>query len=194
LAQESKSDTNSDSNLILVGFMATGKSQVGRILSQITGWPFVDADDEIVRRSGRSIQRIFDESGEAAFRDLERLVVADLCAGRRRIIAAGGGAFAGADNQRLMLASGLVVCLSAAPETIHSRLGAAEGGVRPLLARGPAGDHSGESQIELIKGLLTQRAAAYTRAHYCVETDSLTPQQVAERILEILISRGFSGG
>jgi shikimate kinase len=174
--------------------MATGKSQVGRILSEITGWPFVDADDEIVRRSGRSIQRIFDDSGETAFRDLERLVVADLCAGRRRIIAAGGGAFIGAENRRIMLASGLVVCLSAAPETIHSRLGGGEGGVRPLLDRGPAGELSRDDQIELIKGLLTRRAAAYAQAHYCVETDSLSAHQVAELILEILISRVYTGG
>lgn len=194
MTQESKSNPKSKSNLILVGFMATGKSQVGRILSEITGWPFVDADDEIVRRSGRSIRGIFDDDGEAAFRDLERLVVADLCAGGRRIIAAGGGAFIGAENRRLMLASGLVVCLSAAPETIHSRLGGGEGGGRPLLARGPAGEPSRDAQIELIKGLLTRRAAAYAQAHYCVETDSLTAHQVAERIQEKLISIGFSGG
>jgi shikimate kinase len=174
--------------------MATGKSHVGRILSEKTGWPFVDADDEIVRRSGRSIQRIFDDSGEAAFRDLEGLVIADLCAGRRQIIAAGGGAFVDAGNRRLMLASGLVVCLSATPETIHSRLGDADGGVRPLLARGQAGGSSGDNQVERIEGLLAQRADSYAQAHYHVATDSLAPHQVAERILEIFESRGISGG
>ena len=167
-------------NIILVGFMATGKSHVGRILSEQTGWPLVDADGEIVRRAGKSIQRIFDDEGEAAFRDLERLVIAGLCAGTQQVISAGGGAFVDAANQKLMLASGLVVCLSATPETIYSRVSEADGGggpVRPLL--------TGDNQIERIQSLLAQRADAYAQAHHTVETDSLTPQQVAERILEL---------
>lgn len=187
-------DLESKPNLILVGFMATGKSEVGRILSRKTGWAFVDADDEIVRRAGRSIQRIFDDSGEAAFRDLEGLVIAELCAGRRQIIAAGGGAFVNADNRRLMLASGLVVCLSATPETIHSRLGDAGGEVRPLLAQGRGSDISGDHQVRRIEGLLSQRADSYAQAHYNVATDSLTPHQVAQYILKIFQSRDVSGG
>jgi shikimate kinase len=181
------------SNIILVGFMASGKSHVGRILSEQTGWPLVDADEEIVRRSGKPIQNIFDDDGEAGFRDLERLVIAELCAGRRRIISAGGGAFVDADNRRLMLAGGLVVCLSATPETIYSRLAEAEGGgepVRPLLAR----NSTGNDQIEHIKRLLARRAGAYALAHHTVATDALTPRQVAERILETCGLQEFSGG
>ncbi|MDA0733511.1 MAG: shikimate kinase [Chloroflexi bacterium] len=177
-------------NIILVGFMATGKSHVGRILSEKTGWPLVDADDEIVRRTGKSIQCIFDDDGETAFRDLERLVIADLCAESQRIISAGGGAFVDAANRELMLASGLVVCLSATPETICSRVEEADGGtgpVRPLLA----GDKPGENPLERIESLLAQRANAYAQAHHTLETDSITPQQVAERILELCRFKGF---
>lgn len=173
--------------------MATGKSHVGQILSEKTGWPLVDADDEIVRRAGKSIQRIFDDDGEATFRDLERLVIADLCAGNQRIISAGGGAFVDATNRELMLASGMVCCLSATPETIYSRVMEADEGsgpVRPLLAGGNPGD----DQIGRIKSLLAQRADAYAQAHHTVMTDSLTPQQVAERILELCRFEGFSGG
>ena len=76
-------------NIILVGFMASGKSSVGRALSRRCGWPKVDADEEIVSRAGKPIAEIFRESGEDAFRELERAVVTDICAETGRIIAAG---------------------------------------------------------------------------------------------------------
>jgi shikimate kinase/very-short-patch-repair endonuclease len=132
-------------NIILVGFMASGKSRVGRILARHTGWPLVDADDEIVRRCGKSVQGIFDEDGEVAFRVVERSVMADLCAGSGRIVAAGGGAFVDPDNRRRMLASGLVFCLGATAETIHRRLTPL-----PPLHRGwrGGGEAGGEASME----------------------------------------------
>jgi 3-dehydroquinate synthase len=160
--------------------MASGKTQVGRILSRLTGWILVDADDQVVRRTGRPIHRIFQEDGEAAFRTLERSVIRDLCGGATKIIASGGGAFVDPDNRRRMLDSGLVVCLSAKPDTIHRRI--AEGrqvgaSVRPLLA--------GADPLERIKTLLSQRAEAYAQAHFTIETDLLTPEQVAQRVLSL---------
>ena len=109
-------------NIILVGFMASGKSVVGEALSRLAGMPLVDADAEVARRGGRPIPQIFQEDGEAAFRDLERRVIADLCAGAGQVIAAGGGAFVDPDSRALMLASGVVFCLSARPKTILKRL------------------------------------------------------------------------
>ena len=102
--------------------MASGKSVVGEALSRLAGMPLVDADDEVARRGGRPIPQIFQEDGEAAFRDLERRVIADLCAGTGQVIAAGGGAFVDPDSRALMLASGVVFCLSARPKTILKRL------------------------------------------------------------------------
>jgi len=169
-------------NIILVGFMASGKSRVGRILSRHTGWPLVDSDDEIVRRCRKPIARIFQEEGEIAFRALERLVMADLCGGSGRIIAAGGGAFVDPDNRRLMLASGLVFCLGASAETIHRRLApvptcgdGGEAAARPLLA--------GDSSLEKIRDLLGQRAVAYAQAHHIIETDLLSPEDAARHVL-----------
>jgi shikimate kinase len=167
-------------NIILVGFMASGKSHVGRILSQKTGWPLVDADHEIVRRAGKPIHQIFQEQGEDAFRTLESSVIADLCAGSGRILAAGGGAFVSPDNRRRILESGLVFCLSARPETVYRRImksnvsGAA---ARPLLA--------GDNPLERIKALLAQRSQMYAQAHHAIETDDLTPEQVADCILRL---------
>ena len=171
-------------NIILVGFMASGKSVVGEALSRLAGMPLVDADAEVARRGGRPIPQIFQEDGEAAFRDLERRVIADLCAGAGQVIAAGGGAFVDPDSRALMLASGVVFCLSARPETILQRLSqerrtdaAAEDATgRPMLA--------GDDVKSRVESLLGQRAGAYTQVHHTIETDSLTPEQAARRILE----------
>ena len=168
-------------NIILVGFMASGKSRVGRILSQRTGMPLVDADTVIVERAGKSIERIFADEGEAAFRALERAVISDLCSRSGQVISAGGGAFVDPANRREMLSGGTVFCLQARPETIYQRLKADNDSgqaVRPLLA--------GPDPLERIRELLAQRAEAYGRAHHCIDTDELTPEEVAEQILILL--------
>ena len=172
-------------NIILVGFMASGKSVVGEALSRLAGMPLVDADEEIARRAGRPIRQIFEKDGEAAFRELERAVIADLCAGVGRVIAAGGGAFVDPDNRDAMLASGVVFCLSARPETILERLSQEPGdGVeatgadgRPMLA--------GDDVKSRVESLMAQRGDAYDRAHHTIETDELTPELAARRILEL---------
>lgn len=166
-------------NIILVGFMATGKSHVGRILARRAGRPFADADAAIVQRAGQSIEQIFAEQGETAFRALEKTVIADLCAGSGKVIAGGGGAFLDPDNRQTMLAAGAVFCLTAQPETIYRRLtgGAAGQVARPLLPGG--------ASLERIRDLLAQRAAAYAHAHCRIDTDDLTAEQTAEEILQL---------
>ena len=172
-------------NIILVGFMASGKSHVGRILARRTGMPLVDADTEIVARAGKSVERIFAEEGEAAFRALEREVIAELCAGPGRIISAGGGAFVDPDNRRVMLSGGAVFCLHAQPETIYRRLTSDNDtgkAVRPLL--------TGDDPLGRIRELLAQRTEAYGQAHYRIDTDALTPEQVAEVVLATFCPMG----
>ncbi|MSQ06976.1 MAG: shikimate kinase [Dehalococcoidia bacterium] len=180
-------------NIILVGFMGSGKSRVGRELARSTGWPLVDTDAEAQRRAGKPIHRIFAEDGEAAFRALERQVVAQACQESGQIIAMGGGAFLDPEGRRLMLERGLVFCLSARPETLLRRVagglaapasrGAGDGGSlaesRPLLAGPPA------ERLARIQALLAQRAEVYAQAHHTVETDHLAPEQTAQRVLEL---------
>lgn len=167
-------------NIFLVGFMATGKSSVGRLVAQQIGYAMMDADEVIVAQAGKSIDRIFAEEGEAAFRQWERRVIAELCAGRGQVVAAGGGAFLDAENRRAMRAAGRVFGLSASPEVILGRVqaAAAEGApVRPLLA--------GERPLERIRELLAQRAPAYTQAHHTIPTDAMTPAEVAGVVAEL---------
>lgn len=172
------------SNIILVGFMASGKSHVGRILSERTGMPLVDADSVIVERAGRSIEQIFADEGEPAFRSLERGIIAELCGGTGQIISAGGGAFVDPDNRQAMLAGGTVFCLQARPETIYQRLKADNDSgqaVRPLLA--------GPDPLARIRDLLAAREDAYRQAHYSIDTDESTPEEVAGLISDLLAAR-----
>src|SRR4030042_1459888 len=78
--------------LTLIGYRGTGKTTVARLLAERLGWDWIDADDEIERRAGKSIAAIFADDGEPAFRDLEASVVAELSRWRRSIVALGGGA------------------------------------------------------------------------------------------------------
>ena len=99
-------------NLILIGMPGSGKSRIGRALSQRMGRPFVDLDGEIVRRAGRSIPEIFAQEGEAAFRALEHQVVCDVCREKGQIVATGGGAVLREDNVRAMRQNGRLVLLT----------------------------------------------------------------------------------
>lgn len=166
-------------NIILVGFMASGKSSVARAISRRCHWPRIDADEEIVARARKPIAEIFKDSGEDAFRELERSVVADICSESCHIIAVGGGSFIDDVNRRTMLDRGVVFYLSARPETIHYRVtrGNPNAPVRPLLGAG--------NPLQRIVDLLEERMPMYSQAHHTVETDGLTPDQVAQVVLKI---------
>ena len=99
-------------NLILVGMPGSGKTRIGRALARRMDRPFVDLDEEIVRRAGKSIPEIFTQEGEAAFRALERGAVCDICKGKGAVIATGGGAVLRADNVRAMRQNGRLCLLT----------------------------------------------------------------------------------
>ena len=166
-------------NIILVGFMATGKSHVGRLIARLTGRRAADIDEEIVRRARKPIHRIFSEDGEAVFRAMERHATFSLCDGGNKVISAGGGAFAQELTRQTLLESGAVFCLTARPETIHHRItrGSPNAAVRPMLGDG--------DPLVRIRELLDERAESYAHAHYAVPTDDRTPEQVADAVLEI---------
>ncbi len=177
----------STDNIVLVGFMATGKSHVGRLIARLTGRRMADIDEEIVRRAGKPIHRLFSEDGEAVFRAMERHAAMTLCEGGNKVISAGGGAFAQELTRQVLLDSGTVFCLTARPETIHYRIsrGSPNAAVRPMLAGG--------DPLERIGQLLDERAEAYAHAHHAVSTDDRTPEQVAEAILTIYQSGSHDG-
>ncbi len=168
-------------NLTLIGYRATGKTILARLLAERLGWEWIDADVEIERRSGKSIARIFAEDGEPAFRDLEAEVIADLCRREHLVLAAGGGAPLRKESRQVMRDGGKVVWLTARPQTIHARMSgdATTAGRRPELTdRGP---------LQEIRHLLAQREPIYREsAHLQVDTEGKTPAQLTDEILERL--------
>jgi shikimate kinase len=165
-----------DTSIFLAGFMGTGKTTVGRLLAERLGRPFVDMDDRIEARAGKTISAIFAEEGESAFRALEREIVAEL-AGRRGIVAAaGGGAVMDPANTAALLRAGLLVCLWARPDVIWERVRAQTH--RPLL-------ESGDDKRRAVLELLEKRSPVYHSLPVRVDTSDLTPAEVVERILHI---------
>ncbi|MGD0896270.1 MAG: shikimate kinase [Thermoguttaceae bacterium] len=168
-------------NLVLIGYRATGKTTLARLLAQRLGWSWIDADVEIERRAGRSIARIFTEGGEPAFRAIEAQVIADLCRQDKLVLAAGGGAPLRAENRQAMRRSGRVVWLTALPETILARMSAdaTTAGRRPNL--------TGEGPLDEIIQLLTRREPIYRElAHHVVDTEGKSPEQLTEEILVLV--------
>jgi len=120
------------SNIILTGFMGTGKTTLGRHLAKVLGYDFVDTDEQIEAQTGQGITDIFARQGEAAFRQLETRLVENLAAKHELVIATGGGLVLNPLNVVLLEKSGLIVCLTAPPEDILARVSRQQH-IRPLL-------------------------------------------------------------
>jgi shikimate kinase len=169
--------------VIITGFMATGKSEVGRRLARRLERPFVDVDGLVEAAAGRSVKDIFASEGEAAFRALERDAVARACEVAGAVIATGGGTLLDPENRRRLAAAGPIVCLAASPEEILRRVG--DGSSRPLLANGTRP----EDRLSRIRSLLLDRASAYAVATHQVDTSGLTPDEVVARVEALVKGR-----
>lgn len=158
-------------NLILTGFMGTGKSSVGRLLARLWHRPFLDTDKEIERRTHRKIKDIFAEDGEAFFRELERRCVEEWLPESGAIIATGGGILTSSGMHEKLRERGIIVTLFASPETIYART---RNGSRPLLQT--------ENPTEKIRELLAAREKDYLKAGVGVLTDGRTMLELAQNI------------
>jgi shikimate kinase len=170
-------------NIIFIGYRATGKTTLAKLLAERLDCDWIDADVEIERRAGKSISSIFAEDGEPAFRDLEARVIADLCRRERLVLAAGGGAPLRPESRQIMRQGGTVVWLVASPETILARMSADEttAGRRPNLTK--------HDPLEEIVQLLVVREPIYrSSAHFSVDTEGKTPKQLVDEILDRLES------
>jgi len=161
-------------NIVLVGFMGTGKTTVGELLAQQTGMPLLDMDSLIVGKAGKSINDIFAQDGEPHFRSLERELVRELASSQGHVISTGGGIVLNPDNVTDFERSGLVVCLLASPETILDRV--RHDTARPLLA--------GDKEAKIIE-LLESRKPLYEAIAHKIHTDGLSPQEIAEGIIRL---------
>jgi shikimate kinase len=165
-------------NLYLVGMMGAGKTTVGKLLAQHLGYGFVDTDDVIAQAAGRSITQLFAEEGEAAFRQLESDVLAQVCAYTKLTIATGGGIVLQQENWSY-LHHGLVVWLDVPVELLYNRL--AEDTTRPLLQ-----DTDPKAKL---RSLLEQRTPLYSQADVKITvTEGETPERIAQRVIETIPS------
>ncbi len=168
-------------NIVLTGFMGTGKSTVGQLLAERLGFAFVDTDELIMRRDGRTIPTIFAEEGEAYFRGLETAVSLELAAQSDLVVATGGRLMLDPINAEALEQNGRVFCLMAKPEEILARI--QEDGQRPLL--------NVPDPAARIRELLAERAVGYGRYPQIDTTGKTAAEVVAE--ISSLIREGREG-
>lgn len=169
--------------IVLIGFMGSGKSAVGRALARRLGVPLLDTDAEIERRTGKTVPQMFVEDGEAAFRTEETALLRELWENLEpRIIAVGGGTPMADENDGLLRQLGTVIWLTATPETLWARVGPTIS-ARPLLASAP-------DPLARIAALLASRQPRYAAlADFQIPTSQQdSPDDVAARILQTLVS------
>lgn len=162
-------------NLVLLGFMGTGKSAVGRRVAALAARPFLEMDAELERRAGKPIARIFAEDGEAAFRDLESALAEEWGRKDGAVISCGGGVVLREQNLQALGAHGVLVCLTARPDVILERT--ARSKKRPLL---DVADPDAK-----IRELLAARAPHYARVPHQLDTSDADVDAVAERLLDL---------
>lgn len=161
-------------NIVLTGFMGTGKSTVGHLLAKKTGRRFIDTDMAICDRENRTISDIFNTDGEKYFRSVEKQMIAELCELSNCVIATGGGTVLDGENIDNLRKNGVIIHLSASVETIMRRT--ASNTSRPLL---------NEKNEEQIKQMLESRAPYYANNDFSINIDGQSPLLVADKIIEI---------
>ncbi len=163
------------SRVVLVGFMGTGKSTVGRLVARRLGYRFEDMDQRIEARTGRRIATIFSEDGEESFRSMESDEAQALGETSRVVIAAGGGAFARPATRALLQRGAVTVWLRCDFATLCARI--PDDGVRPLAAN-----------RDIMRSLLAEREASYRMADVAVDAVG-TPDEVADRVIALVRGR-----
>ena len=160
-------------NIALIGFMGTGKSTVGRLIADQLRFNFIDTDELIELRAGKSVSAIFASEGEAAFRQYEAEVVAELSSRQRTIISTGGGLGANEAHVASLKQHALVVCLWASPENIWERVRSQTH--RPLLKE--------PDPLARIRQLLSAREQCYKQADVLLNTEVRSLKEVAQQVL-----------
>jgi shikimate kinase len=166
--------------VVLVGFMCAGKTAVGEILARRLGWAFVDLDRLIEEREGRPVREIFAQDGEAAFRRIEAEVSDSVAEWGMVVLAPGGGWISNEARRDPPVEGTLRVWLRVAPEEVLRR-SSSDPGTRPLLA--------GPDPLGAARRLLAEREPHYAASELAVDTEGLTPDQVATEVERALCTR-----
>lgn len=170
--QSGAPDSGFGINIILVGFMGSGKTIVGKLLADDLNLKFVDLDGEIEKSSGLLIGEIFKNHGEEYFRELEKKEIQNLKNIRNSVISLGGGSFCTPENINLLKAIGITVYLKADYSTLIHRYTEEEIIKRPLL-----------QQAEKVQDLLKKREIYYSQADLIIDTNNMNPAEINKKIL-----------
>ena len=165
-------------NIILIGMMGSGKSTAGRILAEKLKWKFYDLDSIIESEQKMTVTEIFNQKGEAAFRELEKQALAKLTGQTNCVIATGGGAPTQDENWKSFGEKSAVVWLKSSPQVLFQRLEHGGNKTRPLI--------KDVFSLEKIFKILNEREMFYQRAQFAVETDGLNPEETVEKIMRLL--------
>ncbi|MBP2641584.1 MAG: aroK [Firmicutes bacterium] len=171
-------------NIVLLGFMGTGKTSVGRLLARQLKRPFVDVDKMIEIACGAAISEIFQKHGEKFFREQESEMIAKAASYENAVIATGGGVVLNAENIARLRCNGVLVTLTASPEVILERT--AKRTTRPLL--------NAPDREQTVKALLENREPLYQEADYIIDTTSGSLHQIAQKIIVLLRQGGHLRG
>ena len=163
-------------NIYLVGFMGSGKTTVGKILAHKIDKVFIEMDDAIEVDAGKSIVDIFAQEGEAHFRRLEDKLLRDLSARKDLVIGCGGGLICSDENLGILKETGKVFFLRVSALAAYKRT--KQHSHRPLL--------NVDNPLRAIEALLSKRVPFYVQAHYTIDTENISPEDVADTIVEIL--------
>jgi len=169
-------------NIVLTGFMGTGKSKIGKRLATELRMGYLDTDELIEEREKDSISAIFKKKGEEYFRRLETKVVKEVALLDNFVISTGGGVVLREGNIRLLKKNAFIVCLFASPEVILKRTEGNEN--RPLLEM--------NNQKKRIEELLAFRKPYYEKADFSVDTSALDSEGVVEEIIKFLERRSVN--
>ena len=164
----------------LIGYRATGKTTIAKLLSENLNAPWVDSDVEIERQAGKSIAQIFAEDGEECFRNYEERVIFDLCQAEELILATGGGAILRENTRNVLRQAGPVLWLTASPEVILERMSgdSRSQSTRPSLTNLPP--------LEEIRRLMEFREPLYREtATIEITTELCSPEEIVKQILSI---------
>jgi shikimate kinase len=166
--------------VVLIGFMCSGKSSVGRELARTLGWEFRDFDEEIESAAGMTIPEIFAEEGESGFRAREAAVGADLLLLERVVLATGGGWPVPSGTLEGLLPDSVTVWLRVGPQAVLERARKLPGS-RPLLQV--------PDPMNRVLELLAEREPRYRLADLALDSEPETPQRLARRIADWMASR-----
>ncbi len=164
-------------NIVLTGFMCTGKTSVGKLLAKKLQFEYIDTDEIIESTIGLPITQIFERYGEPYFREIESKVVQEVSKKNNCVISTGGGVVLRKENMLNLRSNGIIINLTALPETIFKRLNQ-QPGVRPLLNK--------PNPLQEIKNLLEYRKEFYKDCDLQISTDNLSIEEIVTQIIEFV--------